>query len=41
MCKINYINVLNWVVIVGVVKILVMELSVCGFEMKKFKLVDV
>lgn len=41
MCKINYIKVLNWVVIVDVVKILVMELNVCGFEMKKFKLVDV
>lgn len=40
MCKINYTNALNWVVIADAAKIPVMELSVCGLEMKKSKLVD-
>lgn len=40
MCKINYTNALNWIVIADAAKIPVMELSVCGLEMKKSKLVD-
>lgn len=39
-CKINYTNALNWVVIADAAKIPVMELSVSGLEMKKSKLVD-